>query len=77
MLGKLFRHEAKIQGKVVAGMYGALVVATTLMIAIYYLSRFANARVFQSIFMIACVLYGITVIVVVIVNFIYLCFSRR
>ncbi len=74
MLGKLFRHEAKIQGKVVAGMYGALVAATTLMIAIYYLSRFANARVFQSIFMIACALYGMTVIVVVIVNFIYLCF---
>ena len=39
MLGKLFRHEAKIQGKVVAGMYGALVAATTLMIAIYYLDR--------------------------------------
>lgn len=74
MLGKLFRYEAKTQGKVIAGMYGALTAATVLIIFVCCLSKAIHARVFGSIFMISCALYAMTVLVVVIVNFIYLCF---
>lgn len=73
MLGKLFKQEAKTQGKTVWGMYGVLITTTLLVIALFLISR-AGKRPMQGIFLFGSTVYGITVIVVFVVNFVYLCF---
>lgn len=74
MLGKLFRQEVKSQGKTITGMYGVLAAATLLIIVLFQIGKFIDQRFFGTIFMTACVFYGLSVIVVAVVNFIYLCF---
>ena len=75
MLGKLWKQEVKTQGRTVCGMYGVLGIATVLLIVLYGISRFADARILGTVFMITCGIYALTVIVVVVVNFVYLCFQ--
>ena len=73
MLGKLLKQEAKTQGKTVLGMYGVLIAATLLVIILFLISRAVKGPM-ESIFIFGCGVYGITVIVVFVVNFVYLCF---
>lgn len=75
MLEKLWKQEVKTQGRTVCGMYGVLGIATVLLIALHLIGRFADVRLLETIFMISCSIYAITVIVVVVVNFVYLCFQ--
>ena len=70
MLGKLFRQEVKSQGKTITGMYGVLAAATLLIIVLFQIGKFTDQRFFGTIFMTACVFYGLSVIVVAIVKFI-------
>ena len=73
MLRKLLKQEAKSQGKTIFGMYGVLAAATLLVVALFWISK-AVAGPMQTIFLFGCVVYAMTVIVVFIVNFVYLCF---
>jgi len=75
MLGKLWRQEVKTQGRMVCGMFGVLGIATILLLALYFISQLADVRLFGIVFAITCSIYAITVIVVVVVNFVYLCFQ--
>lgn len=74
MLKKLFRQEIKVQGKTVAGMYGVLAAATLLLIGLFYIGKIAGQNVYKNVFVIGCMLYVMTVIVVAVVIFIYLCY---
>lgn len=73
MLGKLFRQEIRAQGKGISGMYGVLAIATVFMALIFFIERVAAGRMFQ-IDLIACCIYGMTVVVIIVASFIYLCF---
>lgn len=73
MLGKLVKQEAKSQGKTILGMYGALAGASLLVIVLFWISKAAGGPM-ETIFMFGCGVYAMTVIVVFIVNFVYLCF---
>ena len=75
MLGKLWKQEVRTLGRTVCGMYGVLGIATVLLIAMSAVSRFVDMRMLGTVFMITCSIYAITVIVVIVVNFIYLCFQ--
>ncbi|MDE7310972.1 MAG: hypothetical protein K2N87_05015 [Eubacterium sp.] len=74
MLGKLWKQELKTQGKTVSVMYGVLAAATLLTIVFYYISRFVGESGFGTVFMAVCAIYGITLCVAFVGNFIYLCF---
>lgn len=75
MLGKLWKQEVKTLGRTVCGMYGVLGIATVLLIVLHLISRFADVQLFETIFMVTCSIYAITVIVAVVVNFVYLCYQ--
>lgn len=74
MLKKLFRQEIKVQGKTVTGMYGVLAAATLLLIGLFYIGKIAGQGVYENVFVIGCMLYVITMIVVAVGIFIYLCY---
>ncbi len=74
MLSKLFRQEIRAHGKTMTGLYGALVAATLLIIGLFYLSEFTDRKLFHAVFMIGCMLYMVTTVVIAVAIFIYLCF---
>lgn len=74
MLGKLLKQELKIQGKTVSVMYGALIAATLLTMAVYFIGSLAGDLVLGTVFVAVCALYGMTLVITVVVNFISLCF---
>lgn len=74
MLGKLWKQELKTQGKPVSVMYGVLAAATIFTIVMYFICRFAGEKPFGTVFVAVCGIYGLTIIVTFVVNFIYLCF---
>lgn len=74
MLKKLFRQEIKVQGKMVTGMYGVLAAATLLLIALFYIGKIPGQNVYKNVFIVGCVIYIMTMVVVAVVIFIYLCF---
>ena len=74
MLSKLFRQEIRAHGKTITGLYGALVAATLLIIGLFYLCEFTDRKLFHAVFMIGCMFYMVTIVVIAVVVFIYLCF---
>lgn len=74
MLIKLVRQEMKTQGRTISVMYGVLAIAAILVSVLYLLSTKIDAEILGTVFMVSCSLYAMTVVIVVVVNFIYLCF---
>ena len=73
MLGTLLKQEAKSQGKTILGMYAALAAATLLVLGLFLIKKAAGGPM-ETIFVFGCGIYILTIVIVFIVNFVYLCF---
>lgn len=73
MLGKLFRQEVKEQGRTMSFLYIILVAATGLLSVFLLLGRWFGGVVLAKVYSVLAFLYLLTVIVLFVACFIYLC----
>ncbi len=72
MLGKLLKHEIKAAGRMMLILYGVIAAATGMEALIHLLLR-RNSQYMSGLLGIPLMLYGMTVVVVCVIVFIYLC----
>ena len=72
MLGTLLKQEAKSQGKTILGMYATLAAATLLVLGLFFIQKAAGGPM-ETIFLFGCGIYILTIAIVFVVNFVYLC----
>lgn len=73
MLKKLFRQEMKVQGKAIAGVYGVMLSATALMAVLALIGQHFPNKVIGAVCIVGGMLYVLTMVVVFVATFIYLC----